>query len=67
MRVASWIFSGMLIGVFAGVAAGLVRRQPSRFERPAYAGGYAPPRPSVDHTAASPASGSASAGTADNG
>lgn len=54
MRVASWIFGGMLIGVAVGVAAGLVRRRPTRFQRPSYAGGYEPPRPSSDHTAAPP-------------
>jgi hypothetical protein len=57
MRIVAWILGGIVLGLLAGVATGLLRRQPTRYERrtgelaTAYAGGYAPPTPAVDRTA----------------
>lgn len=57
MRVVALILGGIVLGVLAGMATGLLRRQPGRNERrtgefaTAYAGGYAPPEPAVDRTA----------------
>ncbi|GAB3405487.1 hypothetical protein [Flindersiella endophytica] len=58
MRIVWWILGAVLIGIAAGLATGLLRRQPVRSvqktaePRAAYAGGYAAPTPSVDRTAA---------------
>jgi len=57
MRMVAWILGGIVLGLLAGVATGLLRRQPARSRRrtgefaTAYAGGYAPPTPAVDRTA----------------
>lgn len=57
MRVVAWILGGIALGLLAGAATGLLRRQPMRWERRAsglgtsYAGGYAPPTPAVDRNA----------------
>lgn len=57
MRIVWWILGSVLVGLAAGLATGLLRRQPVRAvqtttePRAAYAGGYAAPTPSADRTA----------------
>jgi hypothetical protein len=57
MRIVWWILGSVLVGIVAGLATGLLRRQPVRAvqttaePRAAYAGGYAAPTPSADRTA----------------
>lgn len=56
MRIVTWILMGIGAGALAGFATGLLKRHSHRPEPfvTAYAGGYAAPVASADHTAAHP-------------
>lgn len=56
MRIVTWILMGIGAGALAGFATGLLKRHSSGPEPlvTAYAGGYAAPVASADHTATQP-------------
>ena len=56
MRIVTWILMGIGAGALAGFATGLLKRHSSGPEPlvTAYAGGYAAPAASADHTATHP-------------
>ncbi|GAA2757366.1 hypothetical protein [Actinopolymorpha rutila] len=57
MRIVTWMLMGIGAGALAGFVSALLRRRHHRAGEPvvAYAGGYAAPVASDDHTASQPA------------